>query len=503
MKKQQCSALMLLSGLFLATPTIASATNLVIDKLPNAKRLSSASYAYIPLDILIDTNKKQFKTLEGQYHVYAQKVDASEQISHTHYLTDVKQKLQNEGYTVPVFCLKDCNISPIRNAIEEGFRYNNLYKMKLSNVKKNRFGFLTAIKPIDGREQAITIVAQNNRSNDLLASYEQLTEIPLPSSGVKIAKNFVIEPLDYTSLKAPKKDTEGTSDHPLIERFPGSYLVGSAVTDFEAYPLIIGNYKKTIPTKKVEGKVTTVNYRIDKKVGPYAVYKNYMNALQQAGFTVLHSCKASTCGNMVLRDNLKNTVFAKNHKSDIYNMSKKSHYYLFTAEKKAPEGNIYTSLYSFQRRGSEEVELVVDIIEEREMSKVALNIDADTIGKQIQSTGSISLYGIEFDFDSHILKPSSSEQLSQIAAFLKQASNVSLYVVGHTDNKGAYSYNQDLSARRAAEVVKQLVNKYQISSSRLHPVGVGPVAPEAMNNTDQNRQKNRRVELVLKSPAHL
>ncbi|MCK8117570.1 OmpA family protein [Pseudoalteromonas sp. 2CM37A] len=102
---------------------------------------------------------------------------------------------------------------------------------------------------------------------------------------------------------------------------------------------------------------------------------------------------------------------------------------------------------------------------------MALNVDADTIGKQIQSTGSISLYGIEFDFGSHTLKHSSSEQLAQISAFLTQASNVSLYVVGLTDNKGAYSYNQDLSARRAAEVVKQLVNKYQIDSSRLHPVG--------------------------------
>lgn len=162
---------------------------------------------------------------------------------------------------------------------------------------------------------------------------------------------------------------------------------------------------------------------------------------------------------------------------------------IFLQQKKAPEGNIYTSLYSFQYNGNKEVELVVDIIEEREMSKVALNVDADTIGKQIKSTGSISLYGIEFDFDSHSLKPSSSEQLAQISAFLEQASNVSLYFVGHTDNKGAYSYNQNLSARRAAEVVNQLVNKYQIDSSRLHPVGVGLVAPEAMNNTDQNRQK--------------
>ncbi|MCK8107685.1 hypothetical protein MTF64_12440 [Pseudoalteromonas sp. 2CM41L] len=86
----------------------------------------------------------------------------------------------------------------------KSFRYNNLYGIDLHNVE-NRFGFLTAIKPIDGREQAIIIIAQNNRSNDLLASYEQLTEIPLPSSGVKIAQNFVIKPLHHTSLKAPKK----------------------------------------------------------------------------------------------------------------------------------------------------------------------------------------------------------------------------------------------------------------------------------------------------------
>lgn len=209
-----------------------------------------------------------------------------------------------------------------------------MYGIDLHNVD-NRFGFLTAIKPIDAHEQAITIIAHNNHSNALLASYEQLTEIPLPSSGVKIAQNFVIKPLDYTSLKVPKKDSKGTSEHPLIERFPGSYLVDSAVTDFESYPLIIGQYKKTIPTKRVEGKVTTVNYRIDKQVGPYAVYKNYMNALQQAGVTILHNCKASTCGNMVLRDNLKNTVFAINHKSDIYNISRKATS-IFLQQRKSP-----------------------------------------------------------------------------------------------------------------------------------------------------------------------
>jgi len=49
---------------------------------------------------------------------------------------------------------------------------------------------------------------------------------------------------------------------------------------------------------------------------------------------------------------------------------------------------------------------------------------------------------------------------------------------------------------RAAAVVKALVGKYGIVSSRLTPFGDGPTAPVASNKSEEGRAKNRRVELV-------
>ena len=112
------------------------------------------------------------------------------------------------------------------------------------------------------------------------------------------------------------------------------------------------------------------------------------------------------------------------------------------------------------------------------------------------------MYGIEFDLTSTPLNQLKSA-IDEITKFLTQRTDVSLFVVGHTDNKGAFDYNQDLASRRAQEVVNTLVRDYQITQQRLQAVGVGPVAPLAANDNDDNMQRNRRVELVLKAPMFL
>lgn len=69
-------------------------------------------------------------------------------------------------------------------------------------------------------------------------------------------------------------------------------------------------------------------------------------------------------------------------------------------------------------------------------------------------------------------------------------------MVGHTDDVGALDYNMNLSQRRAKAVVESLVSRYGINTDRLHPIGVGPSAPAASNETEEGRARNRRVELV-------
>ena len=75
---------------------------------------------------------------------------------------------------------------------------------------------------------------------------------------------------------------------------------------------------------------------------------------------------------------------------------------------------------------------------------------------------------------------------------------LSVYIVGHTDNAGAYEHNMTLSQARARSVVTALVSKHGIAAARLTAVGVGPVAPVASNKTEEGRAKNRRVELAVR-----
>jgi chemotaxis protein MotB len=82
-------------------------------------------------------------------------------------------------------------------------------------------------------------------------------------------------------------------------------------------------------------------------------------------------------------------------------------------------------------------------------------------------------------------------------------------VAGHTDNKPLrhnvkFVDNWGLSAMRAREVLVYLISPVDakkggggLNAGRLHAAGYGETDPIADNNTDEGRQANRRVELVL------
>lgn len=81
---------------------------------------------------------------------------------------------------------------------------------------------------------------------------------------------------------------------------------------------------------------------------------------------------------------------------------------------------------------------------------------------------------------------------------LAPPSFLSVYVVGHTDSQGTFAHNRSLSENRANAVVDELSANYGVARSRLEGHGVGPLAPQASNNDDSGRAKNRRVVLVAR-----
>jgi chemotaxis protein MotB len=88
--------------------------------------------------------------------------------------------------------------------------------------------------------------------------------------------------------------------------------------------------------------------------------------------------------------------------------------------------------------------------------------------------------------------------LSEIPNFVK--------VEGHTDNRPINTYrfpsNWELSSARASSVVRYLIRTENLDPKRFIAVGYGDTRPIAPNDTGENLQKNRRVEVIITDPAY-
>ena len=108
----------------------------------------------------------------------------------------------------------------------------------------------------------------------------------------------------------------------------------------------------------------------------------------------------------------------------------------------------------------------------------------------------MTLSRIYFEHDRTDFMPRALIQLDQLLAFLHQYPDMTIEIIGHTDNVGSVEYNQNLSIRRSAAVVNWLVKK-GISKERLRSSGFGSTQPISTNMTSLGRSQNRRVEIKV------
>jgi outer membrane protein OmpA-like peptidoglycan-associated protein len=108
----------------------------------------------------------------------------------------------------------------------------------------------------------------------------------------------------------------------------------------------------------------------------------------------------------------------------------------------------------------------------------------------------VSLSGILFDVGKATLKPESKITVAKLAGILMVFENMNLSVEGYTDSTGSAELNMRLSTDRARAVYEFLMAQ-GISNTRMRYQGFGPENPVAPNDTEANRAKNRRVEVVL------
>ena len=304
-------------------------------------------------------------------------------------------------------------------------------------------------------------------------------------------------------------DDRGSKDHPLISRYPGQEIKWYSVENFAPYQLPAGPitaYRQINKSIQTQGRVTRIFYAYQGNEKTYQeIWINYSKALQTAGFKILaqgiptaRADKNKVGG----RGWLSYALTLNPWNSDDTDIGTMTHgsatqggSAAIVAIKQRAAGTVYVAIY-IEKDSKDLIGTLVDIIEVGEAESGLVIVDAEAIGADINEYGRVVLDGIIFEFDQAILKAESNSAILAIVDFLNNHPQKQFYVVGHTDAKGSYAYNKKLSSDRAMAVVNELTQVYQIQSSRILPYGVGPLVPIFSNDTDNGREKNRRVELV-------
>ena len=108
----------------------------------------------------------------------------------------------------------------------------------------------------------------------------------------------------------------------------------------------------------------------------------------------------------------------------------------------------------------------------------------------------ITLSNIFFKTNKWELLPKSSTELDELAEIMVREPDMEIQIRGHTDDTGSPEENLKLSENRAKAVAEYLKTN-GISVQRINYKGYGSSEPVANNETEEGKQKNRRVEFLI------
>jgi outer membrane protein OmpA-like peptidoglycan-associated protein len=251
---------------------------------------------------------------------------------------------------------------------------------------------------------------------------------------------------------------EECQDSPLLSRLNGCKINNCEKKAFDAADLTLLPWPPGRVTKHLEGKVEKIDYNCN-GVSGLQIGRNTEQALRSAGY----------------------------------------HIDLTTAWPSGPDRKHYVTGHkgpqwiSVEARDSGSGYEFVSVLVQEMAQEMTSN--ADVWANEINKTGHVAVYGIEFDTAKASLKPESENVLNDVLKLLNNQSGWKMKIEGHTDSTGTKAGNQVLSQQRAGAVVDWLVGK-GIARTRLVAAGLGDSRPVADNSTDQGRARNRRVELV-------
>lgn len=123
-------------------------------------------------------------------------------------------------------------------------------------------------------------------------------------------------------------------------------------------------------------------------------------------------------------------------------------------------------------------------------------LNFDPVGSDV---GDLPVQTVHFSYDSAHLTAEVREVLARNAHWIQDRSNLLLQLEGHADQRGSVEYNLALGERRAQSVKSYLIS-LGIEAYRLKTISYGEEKLLSFGNSEEDHQKNRRVNFVIIPP---
>ncbi|MBA3663719.1 MAG: OmpA family protein [Bacteroidetes bacterium] len=264
----------------------------------------------------------------------------------------------------------------------------------------------------------------------------------------------------FSSSAFAQEDADKCKDSPMFPNRMPNFLISGCASNFDEVEFsIVAGGEKNI---KKEGTKSYIRYDFNQESGKpkpsaFQILKNYENAVKSLGGITVFQSAGEAYGCYKIMKNGKESAWIKlecggNENSDFYELT---------------------------------------VLQMEEMKQ---DITSNDILNALNADGHIALY-INFDSGKSTILPESQKTIDQVAVMLRENPALKISIEGHTDNVGTPAANLKLSEDRAKAVMAYLVSK-KTDPARLAAKGLGQTKPITDNKTEENKAKNRRVEIV-------
>ncbi|WP_417762874.1 hypothetical protein [Shewanella sp.] len=279
----------LLSAVFWAVTAFSASASTLFSTFPDAKYPEDKIVHFTPFNIItaVDGNKPSVMSVSGKLtkHSFSLPESYTLELVINNYLAQLKKlnaeivfQCQQEACGDP-YVLRD-QLAP-RISVESS--YPSAYLVaKLTGTSGDVYSVIYAFHRED-RYTKVQLVT--------------LESIPEPLGLIEANPAFLQQAPKEVEIKdRHSEDVQGSADHPLLGRMPGSFISRYKQTSFTQVPVITGISAAGYQTLTLDAKVTLIRYRMPTQYSMYEISSNYTAAANKLAAESVFHCQGNACG---------------------------------------------------------------------------------------------------------------------------------------------------------------------------------------------------------------